>query len=504
MKTNLKSFLSIVSFLSIILFSLPAQAMTDFYVDPDWSGAQTGASDAPWTWPQWNTINSILQNDDVTVFFSAREAGSDTNETSTTRLEILRTDTSSNRLTLDGMSKYNTSDSNPSWSNYNGSSKFQITSEYTIHTGTGAKRSYVTVRGFRAINTGNAPQVIYWVGGDQVIIEYIDALCLDNAGGIYLASVLLPDNPSDGFTIRNCSVDSSSGEAIYIAGGWNKDYTAHKNILIENNVVINPGDGTGQSDAIDLKDGHQGVIIRGNTLFMPSYGGNDGIVTMSAALIENNFIYNFGRRGIGLGTYWNIYSNGARDGSIIRNNIIVNCKNGIEVTGKSTGDNFTNTKILNNTIIDFGVGNGILINSPFSTDVVVINNITSEGDSYGFRSAAGTLAEHNNNLYYDSDGGNVVVYGSASYNASNITDFESGTLSVDPQFVKTATPYVAGNFKVLSGSPAIDAGTYTSYVTIDFENIPRPANPSEWDIGAYEQSSGAPSAPTPTGFQIVP
>src|SRR5262249_51750889 len=114
----------------------PASSQTAFYVDPSFTGAGNGTAQAPWKTlvednnssysQQWNTINSALANGPVIVYFSARQAGSDTSEELVGSLHVSRTDKSSNRLTLDGMSKYNTNDANPSWADYNGSSKMRI------------------------------------------------------------------------------------------------------------------------------------------------------------------------------------------------------------------------------------------------------------------------------------------------------------------------------------------------------------------------------------------
>ena len=54
-----------------------------------------------------------LISGDVTVYLSARNAGSDTNQASPVELNLRRTNTSSNLLILDGISQYNTNDSTP-------------------------------------------------------------------------------------------------------------------------------------------------------------------------------------------------------------------------------------------------------------------------------------------------------------------------------------------------------------------------------------------------------
>src|SRR5437867_2268838 len=100
MKKTIKIIGSVPLFLFMLVFyTLPIQAATFFYVDPDWTGTQTGSATNPWTWlssTAWSTIDSALASGDVTVYFSARNAGSDADEPSTVALEIERTNASSN------------------------------------------------------------------------------------------------------------------------------------------------------------------------------------------------------------------------------------------------------------------------------------------------------------------------------------------------------------------------------------------------------------------------
>src|SRR5262245_52225583 len=68
----------------------PAASQTAFYVDPTYTGStQNGTAAAPWRSfqdgnanqaSQWAAINSALATNDVIIYFSARQAGSDTAE----------------------------------------------------------------------------------------------------------------------------------------------------------------------------------------------------------------------------------------------------------------------------------------------------------------------------------------------------------------------------------------------------------------------------------------
>src|SRR5439155_6498500 len=89
----------------------PGQALIE--ADPSSSG-------------RWGTMNSALAAGPVIIYFSARNAGTDSAEEIAGSIRVRRTDMSTNRLTLDGMSRYNTNDANPSWVDYAGANRMRI------------------------------------------------------------------------------------------------------------------------------------------------------------------------------------------------------------------------------------------------------------------------------------------------------------------------------------------------------------------------------------------
>lgn len=99
------------------------QAATTYYVDANYSGGtHTGSATQPWhslnDSGAWSAINSALGNGAVTVYFSARQPGSSSVQIDTNSINLgSRSDTSSNVLTLDGISQYNSgSAASPTWS----------------------------------------------------------------------------------------------------------------------------------------------------------------------------------------------------------------------------------------------------------------------------------------------------------------------------------------------------------------------------------------------------
>jgi len=181
----------------------PASSQTAFYVDPTFTGAiQNGTASAPWKSllnrdtdfvAKWNAITTALATNDVIIYFSARTAGTDVSEefvpdaqNPRVRLFINRgcragtancisgTDaTGSHRLTLDGMSLYNTNDAAPNWITYKGVNKFKINcspcGSMSIGWDDNNQRDYVTIRGFEVTGPGAR---VRW-GGNYSYLEYM-------------------------------------------------------------------------------------------------------------------------------------------------------------------------------------------------------------------------------------------------------------------------------------------------------------------------------------------
>src|SRR5437660_12514249 len=90
---------SILFPLFFLAASLPCFAQTNYYVDPDYTGGtRNGNASNPWqslldtvTNTPWTVINNSLASGPVNVYFSARKAASNTNQTSTVQLAMQRT-----------------------------------------------------------------------------------------------------------------------------------------------------------------------------------------------------------------------------------------------------------------------------------------------------------------------------------------------------------------------------------------------------------------------------
>jgi hypothetical protein len=526
----------------------PASMQTAYYVDPTYSGSTAnGGAATPWKsflesdsdfTAKWNTINSALQSNDVIIYFSARQAGADTQEQIippvSSALIINRTprggtfnhpgagDTSTHRLTLDGMSLYNTNDATPSWVSYTGSNRFKVNCVNLCDSmgfgwGDDNQRDYVTLRGFEV--TGNSAR-IRW-GGSFTVLEYIYVHDLTTIGATIEFNEFANSGPTctglpfgldHDITIRHNTVSKGIGEGIYVAGNYNlagdggcvtgpNSGDNHYDILIEGNLETDTGYNGDQGDGIDLKAGLYNVTVRKNTISLThagpvgACGGGDGITTLgqmpnstheSNYLIEQNTVHDLGCSGSDA-------SNGITvsglHGVTVRNNLIYNIPGaGIVGWTRQTGATPTDLRVRidNNTV--YAASSGLAF-SDFSDAPILRNNLLLANNT----SIGGTVPS------IDSD---------YNFMAPSGSQFSEGSHSIT-QAVTTGVVVNAsgGDFHLTAGSVARNRGVALSAAgspgdTFFSNDITGALRSGSWDIGAYTFSSGAPSAPT--NLRIVP
>lgn len=497
---------------------LRAETGRAYYVDPDWSGTSSGAPSAPWTSlasAEWATINAALETGDVTVFFSAREAGADVDESTTVALAVLRSSGSPYRLTLDGSSQYNANDTSPSWSSNTGNSRFRITAPIPVSSGFGA-RSYVTVRGFRLIATQG--QIVFWWGGSGVTIEDNDGSSsktntygpgiyygYTNSEGTACPSVSEKDScvAFSDLIIRGNYVHDTFGEGIYIGGCANTPgCLSHRNVTIQENRLRNVAIYGGEPDAIDLKDGLRNVVVRGNDIRLQR-DSRAGISTESGAIVEKNYVEGAGWAALVFSAYWN-NSGATRRGAVARNNILVNSggnavagwssRYGVYIDGDATGDAYSDVGVYSNTIYRVvspsGVGDGIWAGAQ---STVVMNNIVAVVGTLPLKTVVGGINAHANNLFYQPDpAAPLVLDGRSYYTSATLRDFEPTGLSNDPEFLDVTSPYAPTDFGLKESSKAAKAGVAVNSYDDDFFGLVRS---STWDLGAVQSSGGSPRAP---------
>lgn len=276
----------------------------------------------------------------------------------------------------------------------------------------------------------------------------------------------------DGLIIDN---QRTLDEAVYLAGGAN--HIRFKNCEIRNSRrqgVLIPHPDTHHNEFIGCNihsngttvSYDHGLYIAGSYNLLENCRIHDNATygvhiyngygeRATGNVVRGNLVYNNSRLGTGGGI---VASHG--ENNLVYNNVIWgHAQTAIDITwGNPSG-----TKILNNTV--YANGAGIYISSQ-SSNITVANNIVYQ---------SGTAIT---NL-----GSNTIL---------------SNNLITDPKFANLS----ASDFRLQSTSPAIDAGTTLSEVTVDLDGTVRPQG-TRIDIGAYEFQSGTAQVTPPTNLQII-
>ena len=264
--------------------------------------------------------------------------------------------------------------------------------------------------------------------------------------------------------LQNCEIKNTYQHGVGIWWGNNNGLSSDYNEILNCKIhhiggragdgVANKPFGYGRGHGIYMTTSNN--IIRGNTFYdvgeysihqwtaSPQYANNN--------TIDSNLIT---RSGHDTTRYGNICCGGITasggNGTIIRNNIVY----GNEVNGIEVGATCINCKAYNNTTY----------NNP-------------GWDIYFFDGGSGR--EVRNNIAYPKG----IHPGTGTVSSNN--------LNTNPNFINAA----GNDFRLLSSSPAVDAGMTLSTVALDFARSLRPQG-SAYDIGAYEFGSGNGPAPAP-------
>jgi uncharacterized protein (DUF779 family) len=351
-------------------------AGTTFWVAPDWAGTKSGTQSQPWSALNWTSINLALASGDVTVYFSARKAISDTDAIYNGGIGISsKTPNPVGTLILDGNSYYNSSISSPNWVAYSGKSKCQVRN-FDAQDSSHTKYNKVTIRGFRVRQTSSGKCIS--ICGDNWLIEGND-IAHGPGGSSGPCLMLTPTSdgahegssayclPSNNIVIKNNEIHDSYGELMYIGGGGVVDtsagagYPSHTNVQILNNIIYNCGTYGAQGDCIDLKGGLVNVTIKGNNVtgnaanarMFVSQGQINGGPDQNY-IIEDNYFHDSSNSPEDAYLHWSTTWGSSKGTFIIRNNVFDTLNSSyrvIEFDGLQAGGM---VQIYNNTFYNTG------------------------------------------------------------------------------------------------------------------------------------------------------
>ncbi len=253
-----------------------------------------------------------------------------------------------------------------------------------------------------------------------------------------------------GFTIRNgrSGIFDDGGGIQGRRGNLSTKATIRNNIISGNETYSNGGGIAGCNGLIE-----NNIITYNSAIGNNSNGSGGGIFNCSGIIRNNIIAYNFSEE-----------DNGGICGSngiIINNKIFNNIGDGI-----AEGDGqILNNIIYNNTRVGIYSSLGIIKNNLIYNNFTalyycygdIINNII-----YGHTTASQTMGEctgliMNNIFWGNNDVSNDFFWYSSTpvYSCiQNWTGGGEGNISVDPMFVDA----VSGDFRLMKGSPCIDAG----------------------------------------------
>lgn len=328
--------------------------------------------------------------------------------------------------------------------------------------------SYIVIDGFQALPTGtNTSERGIRVSGSS-------------------------SSPVYGVVVRNCLVHGAGWSGITASFAYD--------LLIEENDVS----GSRRQHGIYLANSGDNPVVRRNVVHDNPYAGlqmngdrhsgGDGII--SKALVENNIFYQNGSVSSAA-----INMDGVTH-SVIRNNLLFNNhRQGITNFRADGGSASINNRILNNTIImPAGASHGMSFRKG-STGGYVRNNIILHlggADSMAVDAASLPGFDSDYNVLTRLEDTDGMVVSLATWRSRHPgLDKHSVQAGIEQLFVNPVTEFAAADYRLKTGSPAIDSGMVLPDVTHDLDGKPRPAG-SGYDRGAFEANglatAGSPDA----------
>ncbi len=279
-------------------------------------------------------------------------------------------------------------------------------------------------------------------------------------------------------TIRNNRADGNGSWGIFT--GFSDD------LLIENNrcsnsiaehgiYVSNSGDRPVIRNNVCYSNYGNGIHMNGDF-----FAGGDGII--SNALVENNTIYDNGRRG-GSG----INCDGVQNSRIQNNLLYGNHASGISLYKIDGAAGSSGNVVVNNTVVQASDGRWALNVRDASVNNTVLNNIFY--NNHPFRgsiavsedSLPGLVSDYNVLMNRMSRDGDETIISLSQWQTAGGHDLHS-VLSTPVQLFVDA---VMNDYRLSPNSPALNIGTLLLAPNYDRTGQPRPSG-TGIDIGAFE------------------
>jgi len=510
-----------------VLIAPPCAFGAVFYLDPDVTGGtHVGTQANPFQnidAAAWTIINNALATDNVTIFCSARNAGSDTNQLWNNYLDVTRkTPAPAFTLAFDGHSQWNSNDTTPNWLPYTGPSRCQfqgVLSQSSAHT----KFNNVTIDGVVMVQGGATAGFggFLSICGDNWTIQNSDlsaAPRVTTGPGIILVPTADGAHegtdgwcyPSSNIVIQDNVIHDTRGEALYMGGagcsltaaatdqnalrfdngacqsngpsGVTNALPAHQNITIQRNRIFNCGSRGGQGDCTDLKGGLYDVTIRQNDYTGNSVGTGSRCIVASGTTTDN--------------------TQNTNQNWVIEQNKIHDCvgdeDGGIAITqGWGTPNGIT---LRNNIIANVSVKACLRIYPTQALGVQLFTNTIYGCAAEAIKADPGALITMTNDALLNNNAGrNQVALGTitASFNAYSGTFGTACTSCLSGLTSAAFTNVASEDFTLPADSILIDEGTTIASFSNDYTGTQRPQGPA-WDIGAYEFGT---AHPAPSTFQ---
>ena len=317
-------------------------------------------------------------------------------------------------------------------------------SDYTSGLITMKGINYITVRGFRVINS--VQQGIFAGWSDHVYIRDNYTYNTVTSGvGVWFSSNAVIDNNE---VVLACN--DSTEECITVAGS--------DRFIIRNNHVHDSGPGTYGGEGIDAKLSHNGLVY-GNEVHDTNRLGIyvDAWNTPTSNIkVFNNLVYDCDPVGISVAAE---YGGQLEDIQVFNNIITGSSWYGVVVANWGVDGALhpiRNIEIVNNTIVDNNAGIYIMDNDLLGT-VKIVNN----------------LVYRNNDVSVTNE-----INDDRIYLSHNLIAEEDST-NIHPDFADIEN----GDYHLTEGSTAIDAAASVFLPPFDYDNTIRSGTS---DIGAFE------------------